>query len=421
MDIRIKCEGASKVSLASLIPFQGNLKTLTEENYEKFKGDIIRHGLVETINVWPSEKGPLIANGHMRLYTLKGMIEEGFSCNEIPVSYCYPESEKEFAEIILSLTSNYGILEKQGLYEYMSTHGIEVAYLDSVRFPEIKVPEFKMEFYEHGKEGLTDADAIPEVTEPICKTGDLWSLGNHKLLCGDATKKEDVERLMNGERADMVFTSPPYNLGHNTQVNSQVTQVKYRSREADTKTPDKYLKLLAGFLEASQSFSKYQFVNLQMLSNNKREILEWLNIFKDRFCDVLIWDKKRGPIADETCFTSQMEMIFIFGPNNKQSRSVALKPFGNFPNVFELPSTIEKNDFKHMAMFPVALPEKFISNLTDFGSLILEPFCGSGSTLIACEKTNRRCFGLEIDPHYCDVILKRFETFSGLKAVKIDN
>jgi hypothetical protein len=158
--IEIKCQGATTVGIDDLIHFQGNLKSLDEENYHKLKLQILELGFCEPVSIWDSPDGFLIANGHQRLRTLSVMAKEGFEIPPIPVNFIFPSSMEEFTRIVLSLCSQYGKVEKDGLYEYCAKHSIPVEYLEKrLRLPELDVPKFKQEYY---------VDMVPNLSKRHC-------------------------------------------------------------------------------------------------------------------------------------------------------------------------------------------------------------------------------------------------------------
>lgn len=280
---------------------------------------------------------------------------------------------------------------------------------------------------ENSKEGLCDADDVPQQRSTSIKRGDLYLLGdNHRLLCGDSTVKEEVDRLMNGEKAEICFTSPPYNLGDNAKLrghNGDGDDTVYNEK-SDHKTQLEYLEFMSEWTRIAIENCQYVFCNIQILAGNKLAIpAYWMN-FKDRLVDIMIWDKEHAsPSMAARVLNSVWEFIFIFifANENQPKRSIKTGKSwrGTIDNIYRLNPNKGPRDKEpsHGAVFPVAFAAHFISNFG--GELVYEPFCGSGSTLIACEKTNRKCYGMEIDPSYCQVIIDRWEKFTGKKAVKV--
>jgi len=242
------------------------------------------------------------------------------------------------------------------------------------------------------KYGDQDADNVPEVRTTSIKLGDLFQLGNHRLLCGDSTDRAQVERLLNGEKADMVFTDPPYGIGY-----------EYNSH--DDSSAEENSQMVAAALLAYECGKVW--------TPGKMNLERDMNRFGK--AKIAIWYKKFAMAGSGLGGASTFEPILIVEPKEK-----------HLPNdVLVVPTEREELNGQslrelHSCPKPVDLYVQLIQAFTLVGDKIAEPFCGSGTTLIACEKTNRKCFGMEIDPQYCQVIIDRFEKFSNTKAVKIN-
>jgi DNA modification methylase len=257
-------------------------------------------------------------------------------------------------------------------------------------------------------EGLTDPDEVPEIPEePTTKPGDLWILGEHRLLCGDSTKAEDVERLMDGKKADMVFTDPPYGVnikGGANQINSIAGDI--------TQTAIPFSFELAVENATNEKGRLY-------FCGGEGNIHLYQKLF-ERYCRQLprhlIWVKESF-VMKPNGYHNQYEFIFHgfkagggsleswFGGRTEHEAS----------DVWQLKRD-NRNDYLHPTQKPVELPARAITNSSPVNGIVYEPFGGSGSTLIAAEKTGRKCYGMELDPKYCDVIVKRWEDFTGKKA-----
>lgn len=356
------------------------------------------HGLRHPIIV-SKISGHIVAGHGRKLAAIRAGVKE------VPVVYQdFKDGEAEYAFLQAdNAIALWAELDLSGINEDLADLGPDFD------INMLGIQDFTLDVAE--KEGLTDEDEVPEAPpEPVSKLGDLWLLGNHRLLCGDSTSEADVARLMNGEKADITFTSPPYNAGKTPNGNSQ----KYLN-DSDNKTSEDYKNLLNNFTKNCLLFSDYVFSNIQSLSGNKIALIEHLYELKEKFADTIIWDKKTAePAMARKVLNSRFEYIHIF--SNEAKRSIGKKDFrGTLSNVFELNSRQGKEFAKiHKATFPVQLPVHFLENFTE--SSVLEPFGGTGTTLIACEKTNRKCFIQELDPQYVDVIIKRWEQFTGQKA-----
>jgi len=261
-------------------------------------------------------------------------------------------------------------------------------------------------------------DEVPEVVETKCKKGDIWQLGEHRLMCGDSTLIDDVEKLMNGNKADIAFTSPPYNAGKTATEQKMQKNSKY-ANDNDDKTDEDYLNLLFEFTMNSLEYCEYSFVNIQSLSNNKIALIDYLYQMKYYYADTIIWDKINGqPAMANNVLNSVFEYIHVF--SHKHNRAIGVKDFrGTLDNIIHI-SKQNKNEFSkiHNATFPLKLAEYFINNFSL--NSVLDLFGGTGTTLIACEQLNRKCYIMELDEYYCDVIIQRWENLTGKKAELIN-
>jgi DNA modification methylase len=282
-------------------------------------------------------------------------------------------------------------------------------------------------------EGLTDEDAVPEPPAvPVTVLGDVWLLGKHRVMCGDSTSIDAVETLMAGGGADMCFTSPPY-----------ADQREYNGgKELSTQH-------LATFIRSASGFCNFFAVNLGM-SRKDGEINQYWDdyILEAKNCGLKllswnIWNREGmgGSIGNMTAmFPIEHEWIFVFGVENKDinrtkdnkhggesgKSTIRQKSGETTPNNWAINKkgkigTVFTCDFargkkEHPAMFPVEFPMGYIESCTNNKDVVYEPFGGAGSTLIACEKTGRHARLMELDPKYVDVIIKRWQDFTGKTA-----
>jgi site-specific DNA-methyltransferase (adenine-specific) len=261
-------------------------------------------------------------------------------------------------------------------------------------------------------------DEVPDLPEePQSKLGDLYELGEHRVLCGDSTSIEDVEKLMNGKRADISFTSPPYNVGHNLGYDGKDSKYIHSDDKTD------YQQLIVDTTNNSLAVSKDVFVNLQFLAGNKKELLLWLAELADNFKDIFFWKKKTAqPAMAENVANSQVEVIVLFGTENN-SRSWGNKRFrGTFSNAIETSSAggENKNAKIHNATYPVELPLSFLKAGYESGSIVLDLFAGTGTTMIASEKLGQKCYMVDIEPAYVDVIVQRYVDYTGNATIKLN-
>lgn len=250
-------------------------------------------------------------------------------------------------------------------------------------------------------------DEVPETpTDPQSKLGDLYELGNHFVVCGDCTDESVVNRLTKGIQCDISFTSPPYNAGFDLQTKRDSKYI-----HSDERKGIDYQDLISKSTRNSLEYAKDVFVNLQFLAGNKKELLIWLAELADNFKDIFFWKKQTvAPAMAENVSNSQVEVICLFGKDNN-SRSWGNKRFrGTFSNHLETKSASgeNKNHKIHSATFPVELPLTFLKQGYNEKSNVLDLFAGTGTTMIACEKLGMKCYMVDIEPAYVDVIIQRY-------------
>ena len=253
-------------------------------------------------------------------------------------------------------------------------------------------------------------DEVPEVEEePKSKYGDVYQLGNHRLMCGDSTKIEDVEKLMNGVKADMVFTDPPYGINivkSNKVGGGGITH--FGKIGGDKIVNSNTYKEIIGDNTTNTAKLSYEIVK----DISKNQIIFGGNYFTDflppKSCWI-VWDKENtGNFADiEMAWTSFDKGAKLYhwlwnGLCRKGERKV------------------EGNKRVHPTQKPVGLIGEILKDFSVENEIVVDVFGGSGSTLIACEQVNRKCYMMELDPHYVDVIIKRWEQFTGKEAVKLN-
>jgi len=274
-------------------------------------------------------------------------------------------------------------------------------------------------------------DEIPEKVEPVCKRGDIWQLGEHRLMCGDSTDPECFAKLMNGERADIAFTSPPYNMQASNitkAFDSDKVKDTYGIKEgtynefSDNLSNDDYAKLLNGALDCCLANADEVLFNIGVLAASKFGIIDMLAAHKEKFADVLVWNKNN---CMPLCLPTQIhllghicELIFCFSQAGTRAFSHSQWELGKMNNRIDVGMQYNNEYSKvHHATFPVALPAYIIENFTE--KSIIDCFGGTGTTMIAAEQLGRKCFMMELDQQYCDIIIARWEKLTGQKAVKL--
>lgn len=307
---------------------------------------------------------------------------------------------------------NYGLLTKE------ITDLLEVDYdIDLTGFTEEELVDLGLDINldDFEEEGLTDEDATPElVKDPVTKLGDVWVLGNHRLICGDSTSVDTIDKLMQGNKADLVFTDPPYGMsyggGRSEGSSKKGDTVKAHGMILnDDLRGDELSTLLVDSLSNSKMFSKegapcYVCFNYKNYMNFQNAV-ETVG-YKVDSC--IVWDKKSIGLGHAN-YRPQHEFIFY----NKGGQWFGSK---NQSDIWSM-SRGNTSAYVHPTQKPVELIQIAINNSSKKGDLIIDVFAGSGSTIIACESIGRRAMLSDLDPKYCDVIIQRWQNYTGKNAV----
>lgn len=441
--IRITSKGASSLQWKQLTPLQRNLKTLSSQNYQRIRKEILEFGFAEPIAVWHDRENNqmYVLNGHQRLTAIKKMVEEeGFSCPALPVSWVEAGNLSDANKIVAALASQYGTVTPKGLQDFMVHAEISMKEVrDSFNFPEINMKHFERDYFPN--DGEEDPPTPPPPVNPISKLGDMWQLGKHRIMCGDATKPDHVRALMNGQMADFLFTSPPYNVG-----------VDYTSHDDKTVEWAEYSSFLKksvacaiDILAPGRAFAWNVGVSPKTHPLDQLMMMQELGLTYFR---MFIWAKVGVPIpswfhtmkdprARRLTSNYSHEFVAVFSKGDLEIGSEVKIDDTLENDVFRISQTMATRDLAeghggktgaksnldrssktHPAPFPVKLPKSFIQHMTGPDEIVYEPFCGAGSTVIAAEKLGRRCYGMDIDPAYVDVSVKRWEDMTGQKALR---
>ena len=415
--------------LKDLSPWAENPRLITKAQGARLIKSWKKFGQFQTLAVGQNGE---IYDGHERHAALLAVYGGDYKVAVMRASR--PLTDEERRHIVFAANQPAGNWNTEALASFADTAQIlEWGGVDENSWDNIK-QEAAMwgEMLESVKEETVPADAEPEIDraeelKEKWKTarGQLWRIGSHILLCGDSTSREDVEKVMQGEKADVCFTSPPYNAGVSAQLsgNTSIDDNLYKDEYDDNKKEVDYLSLLKEFTGLSIEFCKYVFVNIQPLAGNKRAIAKYWFEFVDKFCDVAIWDKTHAaPEQARRVMDSRFEFVFVFGGNG--SRAIGTRDFrGMVHNVYS-GSPQRKNEFSdiHAATFPIELPSHFIETFSNNGDIAFEPFAGSGTTLVACQNLGRKCRAIEISPAYVAVVLERMaQAFPELPIEKVSD
>ena len=360
-----------------------------DPEYEKIKRSIEEFGLVETL-VWNKRTGNLVG-GHQRLKVLK---ELGYTEADVSVVDLSEDKEKALNIALNKIQGDWDYLKLKDLLQELDTGEFD---LELTGFDMDEIEDLMTQFHVPGE---IEEDEVPEPPkEPITKPGDLWILGRHRLMCGDSTSIDDVGKLMNGKKADLVYTDPPYGVNYKSNMSNRFDVLK---------NDDGFLDFIPCLLEYSkQNIHWYIWTSHNVYPT-------WREMFNDYYKHTVIWYKGGGGMGDlEGNYASDYEMALFchFGRkelNGKRSGAV-----------WEIQKD-NNGSYVHPTQKPIALAAKALKHSSNPNEIVLDLFGGSGSTLIACEQLNRTCYMMELDPVYCDVIVQRWENFTGQKAVMVE-
>ena len=393
-----------EIKTSDLIPYARNSRTHDEAQVAQIAGSIREFGFTNPILI-DGDNG--IIAGHGRV-----MAAQKLKMKEVP---CIVLGHLTEAQRRAYIIADNKLALNAGWDEELLT--LELSELREMDF-DLSLTGFDGEeidalFPEEVAEGLTDEDEVPEVpAQPVTVEGDVWLLGRHRLMCGDSTSIDAVERLMDGRKADMVFTDPPYNIGsENKGIAADVSKAHKDLMAADW---DKNFHIEAPLNCALAVMAKDCAVYVCTSHHLAGRIWAWMKEWSDHhlFC---VWSKPDPmPSLTKRHWTWDTELI----PYATRGKHVFNAEKGQHsPSTWRINKQQGSEKTGHPTQKPVAVPQHAIEKSSRNNQIVLDLFGGSGSTLIACEKTSRDCRMMELDPKYCDVIIKRWQDFTGEKAI----
>lgn len=436
-----------------------------DPEYEKLKKSIDEFDLVEPLVM--NKRGNVLISGHQRLKILQ---ERGDTKTEVSIVDLTPERERALNIALNKIRGDWDLPKLSELLKGLDDDLKDITGFDAEEINEL------LGFKEEVQEDDFDEDA-PE--EPITQPGDLWLLGCHRLLCGDSTKLADVEKLMGGEKAHCVITSPPYAMqrkddyggipvdeypGWFLEVANNVYRVladdgsffvNIKEHVKDGQRSLYVMKTIIALVEGGWRYVDQLIWTKPGLpggwSNRLRNDFEPVHFFTKK--EKIDWMVQLVEVDEERLKTLPLDLVDMYEDlfhftktkkikfypravgkpsdlirvssksNQSKGKSGNISVSGRFKrgiarpgNVLQIPGNTRS--LKHSAVFPVKLPAFFIKLTTDVGDNIFEPFSGSGTTIMAAEQLGRNCFALELSPAFCDLAIKRWEQFTGGKAVR---
>lgn len=397
-EMNIHCKYDSLVEVGSLKPHPKNRNKHPDDQIERLAKILKYQGVRAPIVV--SRRSNKIVKGHGTLQAIKAN-----QWDKAPV--VYQDFEDDDQEWLFVQSDNaiasWAELDLKGI-------NADIGELGPFDIDLIGIKDFVVE---PAEKDLGDEEAVPEVRETNIKLGDLFILGDHRLLCGDSTDAAQVERLMNGEKADMVFTDPPYGVDYEDSKGRKIKNDKLTDQELQ-----KFLE--QAFIAAEQNCQENCAWFVWHADRYSCEFVHALKNAGLKLRQQIIWAKGEGKENSAQVSAPAIggsHFRFLHEPCWYASKG---KPFNLGDRKTTTLWTVPRptTGTVHPTQKPIPLVLIALENSSAKNSKILDVFGGSGSTLIACEKTNRKCFMMELDPQYCQVIIDRWEQYTGKKAVK---
>jgi|688.fasta_scaffold165288_3 DNA modification methylase len=385
-----------KVKISEIKPNPKNPRLIKDEKFKKLVKSIIEFPQMLELRPIVVDENNIILGGNMRFKALK---EAGHT--EVSIVRANDLTSEQKDEFIVKDNVGFGEWDWDTLANEWDTDKLTDWGLD---LPiDLSVQE-ELEAEEDNYE-------IPNEINTDIVLGDLFEIGEHRLLCGDSTDSDSVAKLMNGEKADMVFTSPPYNA--NTKFTNVKNEGKLYENYDDNLTSKEYIEFAESVLEICfLNTEGFIFWNVNYNTNSKNEFIKQIYNRIDFLEELICWKKTALPVPSG--LTRTWEPIFVFKTSKELKRIGTLnKTEFNFWDI----NNSGALDKSHRAAFPIKLVEKSLNLLVN-AKIVLEPFCGSGTTMVAAHQLKRKCFGMELDPKYCQVIIDRMKKLDPSLVIK---
>lgn len=377
------------IDYRELKPLQGDLKDLSEKNFVKLKKVLEKRGFTTPVFVWRDGETQWLMDGHQRQ---RVMIKADMSDNgnyNVPRVSIVAKNIKDAKAQLLEITSQYGTITQEGFDQFVAEADLpEAEVLDSVSFDALQFGDTEADDDDDESED-DEAPAVDDSVPPLSQKGKIYQLGDHRLMCGDATSSDDVSALIAGEKIDMLFTDPPYgiNVKGDRQKNGKKAITKGNKLKDFVDDSIEYA-IKAIKIVADLDIKKQVWFGANYYAHHLPQTNNWL-----------VWDKRveeKHEVQQSSC-----ELAWV----KTTASSVRI-----FRHLWKgLIKDSEHGQRRvHPTQKPVALAEWCFNQYDADGKTVLDLFGGSGSTLIAAENADRVCYMMEIDEQYCDVIRKRY-------------
>jgi DNA modification methylase len=409
-----------KVNIVSIKPNDENPRFITDSKFKK---------LIKSIKSFPEmlEARPLVVDenmmvlgGNMRLKALKSA-----GIFEVPINQVLGWTEEQKKEFIVKDNVGFGEWDWDILANQYDQEELVEWGMDLPEFPTEEVLEAEEDDYEQ-----------PDEMEVDVVLGDLIEIGEHRLFCGDSTDSDQVAKLMGGDKWDLLATSPPYNQGnscgnllHTKGLGVGKKNVKlYNDKNQDNRTSQEYFNFCIDILKNASLFKNEKehtlcwnvSYNAKSRDDYGKIVFSDLNPFKVK--ETIIWDKNHSiNLPQIGIYSRRCEFVFVMSANDKYKTSQKYNDCRwNIWNIKSSGSQITGDEVEHRATYPVEFANNMINDFSLKQNIILDVFLGSGTTMVASHQLNRICYGMELDPKYCQVIIDRMKKLDPSLKVKIN-
>jgi len=375
-----------KVKISKVIPNENNPRFIKDYKFKKLVKSI--QDFPEMLKLRPIvvNKDMVVLGGNMRLKACK---EAGLK--EVYILKADELTEQQQREFIVKDNVGFGEWDWDILANEWDIKQLEEWGLDGFPF-EDEVLEAEEDDYQE-----------PEDLKVDVVLGDLIEIGEHRLLCGDSTDADQVAKLMNGEKADMVFTDPPYGVSYKSNHRKNNSKVQFDVLEND----DKFLDFLPNLILFSKQISAW------FIWTSHQVYPIWREMYKDYYSNTIIWNKGKMSMGDLSSYGNNYEMALFCSQGKPKLKGERKKA------IWEI-NVEAGSEYKHPTQKPVTLAAFAIPDFINENDLVMDLFLGSGSTMVAAHQLKRKCYGMELDPKYCQVIIDRMRKLDTSLKIKIN-
>jgi DNA modification methylase len=388
--INITCQGASVMPLDDILDLQGDLKKLTKKNAQKLRESVLKYGFTAPVFIWRDQAGrAFCVDGHQRCKVLRGLRDiDGYSIPDIPVDFIDAKDLPEAKAKLLHISSQYGEFSMDILEGWVNE-------IDKELSATVRLVDKELDLRTAAGSDTVGDDELKDDVPALTQPGDLWELGQHRLLCGDSTGSSAVEKLLAGVSPMVMVTDPPYGVDYRPEWRAEVGVNKNKQKmgtvqnDGNADWSDAW-RLFPGDVAYVWHAGIKSAVVQHSLEKVGFEIRAQIIWAKDRFA------LSRGHYhwQHEPCWYAVRNKGHWAGDRSQST-------------LWNIPAR-DDSGHGHGTQKPLECMRRPIINNSYPGQAVYDPFLGSGTTLIACEKTNRICYSMELDPHYCDVIVRRY-------------